>query len=81
MRSLLEVFCDVDDFCQVFLPALNNQTRLTQMADEPDLIATPGQPVEGEIEPPEMAEGGFSVGEPSRFDLSKERVFGRPERC
>ena len=21
MRSLLEVFCDVDDFCQVFLPA------------------------------------------------------------
>jgi hypothetical protein len=25
MRSLLEVFCDVDDFCQVFLPAWQRQ--------------------------------------------------------
>ena len=51
------------------------------MADKSDLISALPEPIEGEIEPPQMAEGGFSVGEPSRFDLSKERVFGRPERC
>ena len=57
------------------LPAFNNETRLTQMADEPDLVPVLPESVERQIEPPEIVEGGAFTAQSRRFNLRKEFMF------